>query len=148
MQNYTLVSTSTSSQVISTCVKCLFPCNGCFVNSICQQCAVGFYVNFQLQNGMSASDIGQCYFCNLTNCLGCKSADNCLSCTDGYYLIPAGLNGKSDTSQTICAQCPSSCSTCILNSTSINSTLPICIICLSGYYVSNGACLSFSIPFC
>ena len=52
--------------------------------------------------------------CTMEGCLNCITNDECLICTQGYFLLYG-----------ICIKCPEGCSVCINNET--------CILCLSGF---------------
>jgi hypothetical protein len=56
------------------CVSCQYPCIQCTNDSICVECETGFFLNFLAVNNLS---IGQCYFCNIEDCISCSSQTNC-----------------------------------------------------------------------
>lgn len=118
----------------TTCLTCTTT-SKYLLNSVCYSvCPRGYYHSFPL-----------CVSC-MTNCLTCSSATQCLTCTAPYsYHNNKCLNNcpssyvsyfNSPANQSVCLACPTNCAICT------NTSLPVCINCLGGYYLNSGACVA------
>jgi len=114
-----------------TCKQCGFPCMNCTnFTTTCMLCYPGFYLDYVPVDGLA---IGQCYFCNITNCITCESSTQCTLCSDGFYLSQtASTNGYT------CAPCLDSCIQCTVQYTP--TFLLSCILCDTGFALVNNTC--------
>lgn len=88
--------------------QCPKHCLNCMSPTICTNCNIGYYLNFNYT----------CSTCPL-GCLQCVSNNYCVTCLPSYY-----LNSKSN----LCFNCPSQCLNCLFNQTTNSSTCTQCII--------------------
>lgn len=135
------------------CVLCEEPCLTCSATNKCITC-----VNTYSQ---SANINGQCFLCNVANCLRCDEDDvsQCITCNDQFIKLSNNtcafhcsdyqcLKCQTDgtclqcfsgyaISGTTCIKCTGApeCSTCAADSPGT------CTGCVSGYYVSDGNCV-------
>ena len=103
-------------------------------NSCLDKCPNGFY-------GFNS----RCHACPVAlYCLTCLNDLQCSSCKSGYYLYnfqcltscPSLITYYNDANRT-CDSCPSNCTNCYGNLSSI-----ICTVCKSGYVLDNNNCYS------
>ncbi|KAL7721822.1 hypothetical protein QTN25_000616 [Entamoeba marina] len=108
------------------CLKCDSSCVDCKKpgSDNCTKCNEGDYLDYV------NDDCGSCISCfsAMDGCNNCSSSTRCTSCdTDsGYYL--------NDDSCSLCSNAMDGCNTC--------DSLTACTACDSGYYLSNGKCIS------
>ena len=96
----------------SKCYQCNIDCKTTSDNCRCDTCNDNYYIkNFQ------------CLNCDDKNCKTClNSGDNCVSCNNGYDLLP----------EKVCIECKSPCKTC--------SSINTCSSCIDNYFFLSSKC--------
>jgi len=94
------------------CAPCMDNCSFCSNTTVCDQCALGYYLQGD----------GTCGAC-LDNCVNCVNNVTCIECNPGYV----GLNFAHNFT---CIVCPYSCNLCF------NEPEFICYPCLDGVTIT------------